>query len=228
MAVTLRFGKYGSYFGNDYNSSNALTMEQMRVNAKYIYSYLKAEGWTLNAIAGVLGNMQHESSINPGRWEGNDVGDGPGYGLTQWTPYTKYTEWVVLNGYSDPSEMDANLTRLVYEFSHAVQYYPTDNYPETRSEFKESTKSAYYLACAFAWNYERSAVVLYGANSKAQAENLTEAEKEANREALRQKRGNAAQYWYEYLGGTTPITPTTKKKKRYKFYLFNRKRKIYG
>ena len=215
MAVTLRFGNYGSYYGNDFKSSNSLSIEQMRVNAKYIYAYLKDKGWTLNAVAGILGNMQHESTINPGRWEGDDPGDGPGYGLVQWTPYTKYTEWAELNGHSDPSTMDGNLARLIYDFTHNVQYYATDSYPESRSEFTESTKSAYYLACAFAWNYERSAVVLYG----------TEEEKEA----LRQKRGNSATYWYEYLGGSTPTpTPTTQKKKRYKFYLFNRNRRIYG
>lgn len=37
----------------------------MQVNARYIWAYLQAKGWTLNAVAGVLGNMQSESSINP-------------------------------------------------------------------------------------------------------------------------------------------------------------------
>lgn len=213
MAVTLRFGNYGSYYGNDYNSSKSLSMDQMKVNAKYISSYLQDKGWTLNAIAGVLGNMQHESTINPGRWEGDDVGDGPGYGLVQWTPYTKYTDWATLNGYPDPSVMDGNLARVIYDFTHNVQYYPTDNYPESRSEFTKSTKTPYYLACAFAFNYERSWVALYG----------TEEEKQA----LREKRGNSATFWYEYLTGSTPITPTTtKKKKGYKFVLFNRRRRI--
>ena len=213
MAVTLRFGTYGSYYGNDYNSSNSLTMDQMKVNAKYIRSYLLDKGWTDNAIAGVLGNMQHESTINPGRWQGENIGKGPAYGLVQWDPYTKYTEWAVLNGYSDPSVMDGNLARVIYDFTHAVQYYPTSNYPETRSEFTKSTKTPYYLACAFAFNYERSWVALYG----------TEEEKEA----LRQKRGNSATFWYEYLVGSTPITPTTnKKKKGFNFLLFNKRRRI--
>ena len=51
--------------GNDYNSSNALNMSQMKVNATYIWNYLREQGWTLNAVAGMLGNMQSESSINP-------------------------------------------------------------------------------------------------------------------------------------------------------------------
>ena len=51
--------------GNDYNSSNALNMSQMEINATYIWKALGSQGWTLNAVAGMLGNMQSESSINP-------------------------------------------------------------------------------------------------------------------------------------------------------------------
>lgn len=212
MAVTLRFGNYGSYYGNDYNSSNSLTNDQMKVNATYIYKALSDKGWSKNAIAGILGNMQHESAINPGRWEGNDVGDGPGYGLVQWTPYTKYTEWAKLNGHSDPSTMDANIDRIIYEVKNRVQYYATDDYPESFEEFTKSTKTPYYLACAFAFNYERSWVALYG----------TEEEKEA----LRQKRGGSANDWYEYLGGVSPGTSTNRKRKGYKFVLFNKRRRM--
>ena len=226
MALSRRLGSYGAYWGNDYNSSNALSQEQMELNATYIYRYLSAKGWTKNSIAAILGNMQHESAINPGRWEGNKVGTGPGYGLVQWTPYTKYTEWV---GYlEDPSTMDNNLKRIIYEVENKIQWIATSTYDYSFEEFIHSEKTPYDLACAFAWNYERSAVVLWGANSKAEADTLTEEQKEANREALRQKRGGSANAWYEYLGGV-PITPdTNKKENRYKFHLFNRRRKIYG
>ena len=65
MALSLRTGTYGNYWGNDYNTSNALNQSQMEVNATYLYNALTSRGWTLNAVAGVLGNMQSESSINP-------------------------------------------------------------------------------------------------------------------------------------------------------------------
>ena len=135
MAVLSRLGNFGQYIGNDYNSSNSLSMDQMKINAKYIRSYLLNEGWADNAIAGLLGNMQHESSINPGRWQGDNVGKGPAYGLVQWDPYTKYTEWAPLHGYSDPSVMDGNLARILYEVKNRIQYYATDDYPESFSEF---------------------------------------------------------------------------------------------
>ncbi len=65
MGLEQRTGEFGTYWGNTYDSSQALTMEQMEVNARYIWAYLQTQGWTLNAVAGILGNMQSESSINP-------------------------------------------------------------------------------------------------------------------------------------------------------------------
>lgn len=214
MGLLTRVGLYGTYIGNDFNSSQSLSYEQMKINATYIYNYLSAKGWSVNAIAGLLGNMQHESSINPGRWQSEDVGNvSMGYGLCQWTPSTKYTSWCTQNKFTDPSTMDANLGRLIYEVENMIQYYATDGYPESFSEFTKSMKSPYYLACAFAWNYERSYVVLYGSESE--------------REALRQKRGGSANEWFEYLtGGEAPVIPTTKnKKKKFNFILFGRVRR---
>ena len=120
MGLEQRTGKFGAYWGNTYDSSTSLKQSQMEVNAKYIYSYLSSEGWTLNAIAGILGNMQSESSINPGRWESDRVGGNPdshGYGLVQWTPYTKYTNWVS----GDPSTMDNNISRILYEVDNNIE-----------------------------------------------------------------------------------------------------------
>ena len=224
MAVTLRMGDAGEYYGNDTNSSNTLTTAQMQVNAKYIYFVLLIKGWTPNAIAGILGNMQHESAINPGRWQSDRVGNtSGGYGLVQWTPATKYIEWAEDNGYTDYSTMDGNLARLLYEVENNIQYIATSGYNYSFTEFTKSTKTPYELACAFAWNYERSAVVLYGS--------------EEEKEALRQKRGNSATYWFQYLTGENPPDPgdpdepdtpggVTSKRKKFKFILFGRNRRI--
>jgi hypothetical protein len=111
--------------------------------------------------------------------------------------------------------MDSNLDHLNWEINDGDDYYSTATYPESFEEFTKSKESPYYLACAFAWNYERSAVVLWG----------TEAEKEA----LRQTRGGDAEKWYTYLTGKEPTPPgsggstTTKRRKKYNFVLFGRK-----
>lgn len=54
MGLELRTGQYGQYYGNTYNSSSTLTRNQMELNATYIWNYLRLQGWTMNAVAGML------------------------------------------------------------------------------------------------------------------------------------------------------------------------------
>lgn len=213
MAVYNREGFKGTYYGSSFNSSDPLTLEQMQVNARYIFKYYSDMGVTTNAICGMLGNFQAESTINPGRWENDNVNDMEhGYGLVQWTPATKYINWArQYDSNEDPSKMDVNLERIDYEIQKGEQYYPTDEYPETFNEFMLSTKSPEYLAKAFLYNYER-----------ASAERVEERVEYAN-------------YWYEFLTGSPPPydptptpSPSSKKKKGYNFVLFNKRRRIYG
>ena len=51
------------------SSNKYLTQKEMQENVNEIYTYLNGKGWTTNAIAGLLGNMQRESTINPGLWQ---------------------------------------------------------------------------------------------------------------------------------------------------------------
>ena len=179
-----------------------LTEEEMQTNATYIYYYLSQRGWTMNAVAGMLGNMQSESTINPGIWQNLNEGGGPAFGLVQWDPFTKYTNWCEENGL-EPSEMDSALKRIEWELENGEQYYPTTAYPETFAEFKVSTADPYYLGMAFLANYERPA------------------------DPDQPQRGTQAQAWYNFLSGLGPITPTptptTKKKRGYNFVLFGNK-----
>lgn len=198
--VEERTGDYGVYFGSPYNSSAALTESQMEVNAIYIYNALIVDGWTLESICAMLGNMQVESSINSGRWENDVVGGDPtahGYGLVQWTPYTNYTDWATSNGYTDPSIMDANLARIKYELDNNLQWIPTIAYPLSFEAFKESTASPDILAMAFLANYERPA------------------------DPNQPIRGEYALNWYDYLSNIYPTG--TIKKKHFKWVLYANK-----
>lgn len=134
-----------------------LTEQEMAINARYIYDYLTARGWSPTAVCGMLGNMETESTINPAIWQNLDAYNvGLGYGLVQWTPSTKFTDWCSANNL-DPAHMDSALKRIEWELENGEQYYPTDAYPLTFAEFKVSTESASYLAQAFLLNYERPA-----------------------------------------------------------------------
>ncbi len=104
-------------------SSNAyLTVAQMTGNAQYILNYLMARGWTKEAVCAMLGNMQSESTINPGIWQGLDSSRVDlGYGLVQWTPSTKYTSWAIGRGYAI-GDIDGQLERIIYEKENSIQW----------------------------------------------------------------------------------------------------------
>lgn len=139
------------------SANRYLTQAEMEQNALYFYYKMQAKGWTLNAIAGMLGNMQVESTINPGIWQSLDEGNtAGGYGLTQWTPATKYIDWCDARGL-EPSEMDSAIARLEYELENGLQFYPTDEYPLTFADYKTSYDTPENLAQAFLLNYERPA-----------------------------------------------------------------------
>lgn len=203
---SLRSGMYGSYYGSTFSSSEPLNMAQMEVNAVYIWAYLSVKGWTMSAVAGLLGNMQAESSINPGRWQSDSVGwESGGYGLVQWTPTTKYINWCNSEGFSDPSEMDNNLARIVYEVENKIQWYATDSYNFSFEEFTKSGEDAGTLAKAFLLNYERPA---------------------DQSESVQNYRANNGLAWFSYLATgdyEIPTITTKKKKKNYNFILFRNK-----
>lgn len=214
MGVGVRTGRYGNYTGATYDSSGPLAWYFMLQNAIYICLYFKDHGWTLNAIAGILGNMEAESTLNPGRWQSDDVGNtSGGYGLVQWTPATKYFEWCTSNNLSDPSEMDNNLDRIIYELENGIQWIATSEYSLSFEEFSKSTESAEYLASAFLKCYERAGV------------------------EVEETRRTNAQKWYEQLEdtygtgqgetGDSGNAGSTKKNKRFNFILFNKRRKVY-
>lgn len=168
-------------------SSNAFLVAYgaaQTANAQYILNYLCSRGWTKNAVCAMLGNMQTESSINPGIWEGLNYGNyNGGYGLVQWTPAYKYTDWAVARGYGI-GDINGQLERIIWEKDNGVQWYATSAYNMSFSEFAKSTGNVYDLALAFLANYERP----YNPNQPA--------------------RGTQAQHWYNSLstsGGSDAI-----------------------
>lgn len=106
--------------------------------------------------------MQSESSINPWIWEGLHEGNlSGGYGLTQWTPASKYINWAGSN-WKDP---EREIDRLLWEVTNNQQWFANPNAPKPTPpfSFKEFTKSSLAtktLADYFLWYYEHPAVTL--------------------------------------------------------------------
>lgn len=181
-----------------------LSLDEMRNNAAIIKSYLSSKGWSDNAIAGLLGNMQSESTINPGIWQSLNEGNmSGGFGLVQWTPATNFTAWADALGYSW-TDGNAQLEWIDEQTSSFGQWIPTDTYPLSFEKFKTSTQSPEYLASAFLKNFERAGV-----------------------EVEAERRSQASE-WYSFItSGTSPGHPTSpsKKRKKFNFILFNRQRR---
>ena len=120
---------------------DALTTEQMRGNAVEFYNYFKAS-MTLEAICGILGNIQRESQLNPGQMEGGYGGSlSYGYGLIQWTPGSLLTNWASNKGYNwydGTAQCEYIDEENTYTGGDAV-WLPTSSYPYSWAEFKQLT-----------------------------------------------------------------------------------------
>ena len=104
--------------------------------------------------------MQHESyTINPGRWQD---GGGPGYGIVQWDPSTKYLDWATDNGYADDSLIgQVEFLNLSMQPGYREWLY-NKKYPHfymTYTEFISSNASIDYLTQVFLHCYERAGVL---------------------------------------------------------------------
>ena len=185
-----------------------LNQEEKENNAKLIYLHLKLRNWSLNAVAALLGNMESESTINPGIWQDlNEGNTSSGFGLVQWTPSTNYTNWATANGY----ESDDGYGQLEWIDTQTTQFGPwikTSDYDIDFEEFKTSTESCEWLASAFLKNFERAGV------------------------EVEEQRRTQARNWFNFLSdgnsggsGSGTITVTTPKRKKYNFILFGTHRK---
>ena len=171
-------------------ASNAyLGLADMQNNAKIIWANFKSKGYTLNATAAMLGNMQTESTINPTIWENLTVDYTKGYGLTQWTPATKYINWAGDNWENPDRELD----RITWEINNNELWFRNPNAPIvdppiTFMAFAHSTETPEILANYFLWYYEHPTNI----NQPARA--------------------TQARYWYDYLKNIVPV-PLPKKSK---------------
>ena len=154
-----------------------ITTAQQENNVNIIATYFRGQGWTDNAIAAMLGNMQVESFLNPAQFEmGYNYAANRGFGLVQWTPRTKFSSWA---GTDWETNYNKQLQRISYELANGLQW---STVPINMSfyDFTRSTLSVDYLTEVFLRDYE---------NPQDWAASL----------AIRQSYANN---WYTYLGNT--------------------------
>lgn len=167
-------------------SKNAyLPMNEIRYNGTIVANLLLPEGWTLNAICGMLANMQCESNVNPGIWQGLNSGNlSGGFGLVQWTPATKFIKWChsTFGADADITSGDYQIARILWEVENGQQWGGSPTGMSFR-EFTQSTKTPYELAVEFLLAYERP--LYQGPDVQAY-------------------RGGIGNDWWVYFGGTPP------------------------
>lgn len=133
-------------------SYGALTTAQKKENALMFFTYFKGY-MTLQAIAGILGNIERESQLNPGQIEGDseyNVGwddDSRGHGFIQWTGKKNVNnplldwQWLTDNNKNwFDGEVQCFRIKCEGENSEGADgtFYPSVTYPEynyTWSEF---------------------------------------------------------------------------------------------
>lgn len=145
-----------------------LTQAQMQTNAIEFGEYMRSE-FNIYAMSAMLGNMETESTINPGIWEGlkPKADYSNGFGLTQWTPATKLFSWLDDKGFPHDSAK-GQMDRIIYEKNNpGTQWLKTSKYPYSFAEFAQwqrpdtqSTEDCVkMLADMFLRNYERPATI---------------------------------------------------------------------
>lgn len=131
--------------------------KQQKKNAIYVYQFLRDNGWEFNPIIALIGNLYRESHINPGLHESG----GSGFGLVQWTPKSKYTNWTGRKSKNE-GDIDDQLARIIWEKDNGQQWQ-TNRYSKGynisfKDFIKDTTHSLQWLVEAFCWNYEGPSV----------------------------------------------------------------------
>ena len=170
---------------NNGNALSALTQQEREQNAREIWGYFNRQGWTLESVSGMLGNIHYESGINPAQWQTGHTIEDPaypndtGYGLVQWTPWQKFANWAGTNWRTDYTK---ELDRIQWELENNEQWIPVSGYGNMSFyDFTQSTQTPEYLAEVFEYSYERGT----WAND----------------------RSTYARQWYDFLGGAGPLYP---------------------
>ena len=204
MSAELYNDWYVSAEWSDIGPSTGSQSTYQKHNVDKIYTVFHALGWTDNAIAGMLGNMQVESGIDPAcsypkignsmATIGNTYAENypdRAYGLVQWKgrgsvdpDNNQLVGYAIRYGY-EWYDGDIQMNRLTWEYQSNSKFHPKtiDGVYWTFNDYASSTQTPSVLAEVWMRCYEDTYSVL--------------SNRQANAEA-----------WYDYIsGGPTPPTP---------------------
>ena len=198
--------------------SGALTQAEMENNADIVISYFRSIGINDNTIAGILGNMQAESGINPERQE---VG-GQGYGLVQWTPVTVLQNHCNTLGISPYNDGDIQLQVIIAEIKnqsgvgewYTSQAFISNYYNSGATTDMIGITGQQFLDNQMNWSPDKLAIMFMAGYERPSYD------PNVNHYQLRQQ---YALNWYNYMGGQP--TPAVIRKNKFKWVLYARKKR---
>lgn len=181
----------------------------MENNADIVINYYRSQGINDKTIAGILGNMQAESSINPEREE---VG-GQGYGLVQWTPVTVLQNHCSSLGLSPYTDGDVQLQVIIPEILnqsgvgewYTSQAFIQNYYNSGATADMVGITGQQFLDNQMDWLPDKLAVMFMAGYERPSYD------PSVNHYNLRMQ---YALEWFEYMGGIIPPTPTGRKKRK--------------
>lgn len=204
--------------------SGGLTQEEMEHNARIVIDIYRNAGFNDKTIAGILGNMQAESSINPQREEV----DGSGYGLVQWTPQSVLIDHARNIGLTDYTNGDTQLSVIVTEIlgnpSSNNEWYTTqgfiNNYLDSgATQDMIGISGANFVQNTMNWSADKLAI-MFMVGYERPTTNPTKNHYD--------KRKQNALNWLEFMGSTPPTPTVTKRKNNIiPIILLGRKRGIF-
>ena len=146
------------------NQLGALTQSQKEQNVDIIYAYFNNLGWEMKPIAAMLGNMEVESQLNPAQWQNGFAiqAQDAGFGLSQWTPWTKLSNWL---GSGWQTNYYGQLERLKWESQpeNAGQQWialSAFNYYTFQQFAHDTTHTIAWLVECYEKSYERGTPML--------------------------------------------------------------------
>ena len=180
--------------------SGALSQEEMENNADIVTNYLRELAYSDETIAGILGNMQNESTINPARHE---LG-GQGYGLVQWTPQSVLIQHASNMGISDYENGDNQLAVLNSEItanpSSNNEWYSSSGfispyYNSGATSDMVGITGVQFISNEMGWTADKLAIMFMVAYERPTYDPADNHYKSRMEDALT---------WYEYIGGVAP------------------------
>lgn len=213
-------------------SAMVLSEDEMKVNAAFIWSYMHSRyNWTLNAVAGMLGNIESESTMNPARPQNNAVNNrwypsGPGYagnapvptdtwygyGLFQITPHIAltgrrenpytYGNWALNRGYTFDYNTGGTGGGMEIQLDWLMSGAPETRYVNEAEPGANQAKWYQHGSSPFS----ASTPAIYGQSTESPEDCAKTFYWNLERSGAGSpgSRPSLARKWYTYLSGVTP------------------------